>query len=102
MEMLSSPSSRPSSRTCDGNEECHPLGRCVDCVIDDVDNNGNDRDYKMRTKEFSDGRQVPSKKRSYHVTVSSTVVNAEHGQEKGCPASARYKFFTPACTNSRV
>jgi len=42
MEMLSS---RPSSRTCDENEECHPLGRCVDRVIDDVDNNGDDRDY---------------------------------------------------------
>jgi len=62
--MLSSPSSRPSSRTCDGNEECHPLGRCVDRVIDDVDNNGNDRDYiRCVPKSFLTGDKSRAKKR---------------------------------------
>lgn len=53
--MLSSLSSRPSSRTCNGNKEYHLLGYCTDHVIDDVDNNdnGDDGDYiRLAGKTF--------------------------------------------------
>lgn len=72
--MLSLSSLHLSSRTCNENEECHLLDRCINRV-DDVNNNDNDEDYIRHVSKTSvpDGRQVPNEKSCHHATVA--IVN---------------------------